>query len=329
MKLVNLGFIQISADPLVIIAIHVDDLIIPAEDDEEMEEIKRVLKAEFKMMDMGELEYYVDVSVVHDKKNNRVWLHQKLHTNKIIEKFGQAEATVATLADVNVKLTKEDGISKPVDPIQYQSIIGSLLYLAVATHPDIVYAVGVLSKFCAKPSTAHLTAAKRVLRYLKGTQSFGLKYEGSISESLTAHADADWAGDLDDRHSTSGNVFIMGSGTISLMSKKQPTVALPTAEAEYVALCSATQETIWLRQLLTDISQPPADATVIWEDNQSAISLAKNPLCHSRSKHIDTRYHFIREELQSGVITVKYIPTRQMVADILTKPLSKSPFVEL
>ncbi len=338
-KLVKLGFIQISADPcvfvkeedtLVIIAVHVDDLIILAEDDQEMEEIKKILKAEFKMTDMGELQYYIGVSVVQDKKNNRVWLHQKPYISKIIEKFGQAEAkTVATPVDVNVKLTKEDGISKPVDPIQYQSLIGSLLYLAVATRPDIAYAVGVLSKFCAKPTVAHLTAAKRVLRYLKGTQSLGLKYEGSVDESLTVYADADWAGDLDDRHSTSGNVSIMGSGAVSWMSKKQPTVALSTAEAEYVALCSATQETIWLRQLLTDIGQPPADATVIWEDNQAAISLAKNPVFHARTKHIDTRYHFIRQELQSGVIAVKYIPTNKMVADILTKPLSKSHFVEL
>ena len=189
--------------------------------------------------------------------------------------------------------------------------------------------MGVLSKFCAKPSETHLTAAKRVLRYLRGTQSLRLTYEGSISEILTVYADADWAGDLDDRHSTSGNVFIMGGGAVSWMSKKQPIVALSTAEAEYVALRSATQETIWPRQLLTDIGQAPADATVIWEDNQSAISLAKNPVCHSRTKHIYTRYHFIRKELQSGVITVEYIPTSKMVADILTKPFPKSHFVEL
>ncbi|CAB4001063.1 Hypothetical predicted protein [Paramuricea clavata] len=128
------------------------------------------------MTDMGELQYYVGVSVVQDKQNNRLWLHQRRYINKIVVKFGQAEAkTVATPADVNVKLIKEDGVSKLVDPTQYQSIIGSLLYLAVATRPDIAYAVGVLSKFCAKPSEAHLTAAKRVLRYLKGTENLGLE----------------------------------------------------------------------------------------------------------------------------------------------------------
>ena len=335
----RLGFAPISADPcifakkeetLAIIAVHVDDLIILAENDTEMDEIKKILKAEFKMTDMGELQYYVGVSVIQDKQNSRVWLHQKQYINKIIEKFGQAEAkTVSTPADMNVKLTKDDGVSKPVDPTQYQSIIGSLLYLAVATRPDIAYSVGVLSKFCSKPSEAHLTAAKRVLRYLKGTQNFGLKYEGSVSESLEVYADADWAGDIDDRHSTSGNVCIVASGAVSWMSKKQPVVALSTAEAEYVSLCFATQEAIWLRQLLTDIGQPPADATVIWEDNQAAISLAKNPVFHARTKHIDTRYHFIREELQNGVISLKYISTKQMVADILTKPLAKTLFVEL
>ena len=338
-KLEKLGFAQISADPcifvkkgetLVIIAVHVDDLIILAENDAEMEEIKKILKAEFKMTDLGELQYYVGVSVIQDKQNGRVWLHQKQYVNKIIQKFGQAEAkTVATPADMNVKLTKEDGVSKPVDPTQYQSIIGSLLYLAVATRPDIAYVVGVFSKFCSKPSEAHLTAAKRVLRYLKGTQDFGLKYEGSVNESLKVYADADWAGDVDDRHSTSGNACIMANGAVSWMSKKQPVVALSTAEAEYVSLCFATQEAIWLRQLLTDIGQPAADATVIWEDNQAAISLAKNPVSHARTKHIDTRYHFIREELQNGVIALKYISTKQMVADILTKPLPKTLFMEL
>ena len=146
---------------------------------------------------------------------------------------------------------------------------------------------------------------------------------------MKVYADADWAGDIDDRHSTSGNACIMANGAVSWMSKKQPVVALSTAEAEYVSLCFATQEAIWLRQLLTDIGQPPADATVIWEDNQAAISLAKNPVSHARTKHIDTRYHFIREEVQNGVIALKYIPTKQMVADILTKPLAKTLFMEL
>jgi hypothetical protein len=251
-KLEKLGFTKVSADPcvyvkkedtLIIIAVHVDDLIILAENVQEMEEMKRVLKVEFKMTDMGELQYYVGVSDVQDKQNNQLWLHQRQYINKIIVKFGQAEAkTVAKPADVNVKLIKEDRDGKPVDPTQYQSIIGSLLHLAVATRPDIAYAMGVLSKFCAKPLEAQLTPAKRVLRYLKGTENLGLKYDGSTNKSLTVYSDANWAGDLHDRHSTGGNALIMASGAVTWSSKKQPTVA----EAEYVALSFATQETIWL-----------------------------------------------------------------------------------
>jgi hypothetical protein len=337
-KLEKLGFTKVFADPcvyvkkedtLIIIAVHVDDLIILVENVQEMEEMKRVLKVEFKMTDMGELQYYVGVSVVQDKQNNRLWLHQRQYINKIIVKFGKAEAkTVAKPADVNVKLIKEDRVSKPVDPTQYQSIIGSLLHLAVATRPDIAYAMGVLSKFCAKPLEAQLTPAKRVLRYLKGTENLGLKYDGSTNKSLMVYSDADWAGDLHDRHSTGGNALIMASGAVTWSSKKQPTVALLTAEAEYVALSFATQETIWLCQLLGDIGQPLAEATVIYEDNQAAISIAKNPVSHARTKHIDTRYYFICEQLHR-VIALEYDPTTEMVADILTKSLSKFQFMKL
>ena len=175
--------------------------------------------------------------------------------------------------------------------ISYQSIVGSLLYAAIATRPDIAQAVGVVSKFCANPTQSHFTAAKRILRYLKGTVSLGLSYKKCADGILTGYSDADWAGDVDDRHSTSGNVFSLARGAVSWLSKKQATVALSTAEAEYVALSTATQEAIWLRRLLTDVGEPLEEPIVIHEDNQGAIAMAKNPVGHARTKHIDIRYH--------------------------------------
>lgn len=148
-------------------------------------------------------------------------------------------------------------------------------------------------------------------------------------ETWIGYSDADWAGDVDDRHSTSGNVFLLAKGAVSWLSKKQATVALSTAEAEYVALTTATQEAIWLRRLLTDVGKPLAEPVVINEDNQGAIAMAKNPVGHARTKHIDIRYHFVREGVQDGAIILKYVATDEMIADILTKPLPKHPFEKL
>lgn len=171
----------------------------------------------------------------------------------MLKRFELTEAkTVSTPADLDVKLVKDDGVSKEVDPLMYQSMVGSLLYAAMATRPDIAYAVGVVSKFNSKPTETHLTAVKRILRYLKGTFNLAVKYEKLKNELMVGYSDADWAGDQEDRHSTSGNnIFLMEGGPISWLSKKQAMVTLSTSEAEYVALSTATQEAIWLRRLLS------------------------------------------------------------------------------
>ena len=331
----KIGFIQASADPcvfirkdaLTIIGVHVDDLMILARNMTEMKSVKDSLKLQFKIKDMGELHYYVGVCIVQDVKNKQVHLHQGQYIEKMLEKYRQTEAKpVSTPADLNVKLQKEDGFSRPVDATSYQSMVGSLLYAAIATRPDIAQAVGVVSKFCANPTQTHLTAAKRILRYLKATAYLGLSYKKCANGNLIGYSDADWAGDIDDRHSTSGNVFSFACGAVSWLSKKQATVALSTAEAEYVALSTATQEAIWLRRLLADVGEPPEGLTEIYEDNQRAISMAKNPVGHARTKHIDIRYHFVREGVQDGAIALKYIATDEMIADILTKPLPKHRF---
>ena len=195
----------------------------------------------------------------------------------MLDKFGLAEAnTVSAPANFTAKLRKDDDTSKMADPTLYQSMVGSLLYAAMGTRPDIAQAVGAASKFSSNPSESHMTAVKRILRYLKETINLGLKYEKSENSVLVGYSDADWAGELDDHHSTSGNLFLMAGGAISWFSKKQPTVALSTAEAEYISLCSATQEAVWLRRLLHDINNHQEDPTIIKEDNQGTIAIACN-----------------------------------------------------
>lgn len=248
----------------------------------------------------------------------------------MLKKFGLEGAnTVSTPADLNVKMEKNDGASQPADQKIYQSLVGSLLYAAMATRPDIAQAVAAVSKFNSNPSEAHLTAAKRILRYLKGTANFGLKYQRSGKMEFIGYSDADWAGDKDDRHSTTGNVFMMAGSSVNWLSKKQSVVALSTAEAEYIALSTATQEAVWLRRLLEELGVHKEKPTVIMEDNQGAIAIAQNPVNHSRTKHIDIRHHYVREAIQDGIITLEYCSTKEMVADLLTKPLPKVQFQKL
>ncbi|XP_058240034.1 uncharacterized protein LOC131348861 [Hemibagrus wyckioides] len=189
---------------------------------------------------MGVLSYILGFSVIQDKEKNCVFLHQKHYIEAILQKYGMHDASPdATPSDANVKLKKNDGVSKPVNSSTYQSMVGSLLYAAMATRPDIAQAVSVVSKFNAISSAAYLTAVKRIIRFLKANLNLALKYEWSDSETLIGYSDADWAGDQDNRRSTTANVFLLGGGAVSWHSKKQSTVALSTAKAEYIALSQA------------------------------------------------------------------------------------------
>lgn len=172
-------------------------------------------------------------------------------------------------------------------------------------------------------------AVKRILRYLKGTKNLGLLYVKQESTELTGYSDADWGGDNDDHRSTSGFLFQIGCAAITWRSKKQTCVALSTSEAEYMALSSAAQEAVWLRELMTELIRKPIKSTVIYEDNQSAICVAKNPQFHGRTKHIGIKYHYIREQVSNKKVELIYCPTENMVADTLTKPLSQLRFERL
>ena len=334
-------FTQSTADPcvfiktgdmreIIIVAVYIDDLIIITKTPEKIAEIKSNLSLKFKMKDLGKLHQCLGMIIEHDEKRRCLWLHQKLYILTILEKFGLTRAnTVSTPANLNVKLRKDDETSKLTDPTHYQSIVGSLLYTAIATWPDMSQAVGARSKYCLYTSEAHLIAVKRILCYLKETVNLALKYEKSVNVTLVGYSDPDWAGDPDDCHSTTGNIFIMAGGAVSWFSRKQPMVALLTAEPEYVSLRAATQEAVWLKRLLSDFNTCPEKPTVLEEDNQGSIAIAKNLILHSRTKHNDIRYHYIHEATQNGSIDLEYCPTELMVADLLTKPLSQERFETL
>ncbi|KAJ7544622.1 hypothetical protein O6H91_09G086400 [Diphasiastrum complanatum] len=224
---------------------------------------------------------------------------------------------VAIPMEVNLKLSSEDP-SPLVDSTKYKKLVGMLIYLTT-TRFDICFAVGVLSRFTNMPHENHWKQGMRVLRYLKGTLNYGITY--GHGEILAGYCDSDWVGDYDARRPVSGYCFSLGSGIISWNSKKQATVALSSIEAEYKAACVAACEAVWMRRILADLGVPIHDATVLNCDSQSCMAIAKNPVFHARTKHIEIHYQYIRELIEDGVIELEYCPTNENGADIFTKAL--------
>eukprot|EP00252_Welwitschia_mirabilis_P018561 TRINITY_DN4120_c1_g1_i6.p1 TRINITY_DN4120_c1_g1~~TRINITY_DN4120_c1_g1_i6.p1 ORF type:complete len:221 (-),score=23.51 TRINITY_DN4120_c1_g1_i6:406-1023(-) len=192
----------------------------------------------------------------------------------------------------SMKLSKDESGQK-VDQKLFRGIIGSLLYVT-ASRPDIAHSVGVCARYQSDPKESHYFCVKRILKYLKYTQNFGLWYSYDTSLDLVGYSDADWAGCIDDRKSTSGACFYMGNCLVSWLSKKQNTTSLSTAEAEYIAAGACCAQLSWMRQMLVDFGVE-IPTIKMYCDNTSAINIAKNPVQHSRTKHIDIRHHFIRE----------------------------------
>uniref|UniRef100_A0A2N9EI16 Integrase catalytic domain-containing protein n=1 Tax=Fagus sylvatica TaxID=28930 RepID=A0A2N9EI16_FAGSY len=232
-------------------------------------------------------------------------------------RFSGACKPVSTPMSSNEKLQQNDAAEK-ADAKAYRSLVGSLIYLT-NTRPDIVHSVSLISRFMNQPSKLHYATAKRILRYLQGTKKLGILYKKENDNNLVGFTDSDWVGSLDDRKSTSGYIFCLGSKVIAWSSKKQKTVALSSAEAEYIAANDAACEAVWLRKILSDLQQKIEEPTVICCDNMSAIAMTKNPVFHARTKHIELRHHFIRDLVSQGEIQLKFISTNDQPADILTK----------
>ena len=206
-------------------------------------------------------------------------------------------------------------------------MIGSVMYAMLCTCPDLAYAIQQLSQFNSNPTNVHLQAAKRVFRYTQGTQAAGLVYS-NITTPVLGYCDADYAAG-DDRKSISGDVFTLAGAPISWQAKKQTTVAQSTVEVEYAAMAHAAKEMIWLQYLLKDLGMSKYEPTILLCDNQGAISLAKNPLHHAKTKHVDVQLHFIRDHIEKGTINVEYCPTDDMLADLMTKGLARERHARL
>ncbi|KAI5332975.1 hypothetical protein L3X38_023104 [Prunus dulcis] len=277
---------------ILIVSIYVDDIVYTGSSQALLAEFKEDMMAKYEMTDLGLLHHFLGMGVVQTASS--IFLHQKKYASTLLSKFGLTEyKSVTTPLVATEKLAKDDG-SGAANEEQYRSIVGSLLYLT-ATRPDIMYASSLLARFMHCPTNRHYETAKRVLRYIKGTLDYGLEYVKGKSSILIGYCDSDCGGSVGDCKSTSG-------------------------------AAEATTQAIWLRFVLEDFGELQTETTPLHCDNISAIAITKNPVFHQKTKHIDRRYHFIKDALQEGVINLEYCPTNEQLADIFTKSLAKDRF---
>ncbi|CAJ2647282.1 unnamed protein product [Trifolium pratense] len=320
-------FVKQVEEKILIVSLYVDDLIYTGNDDELIRDFKSSMKRNFAMTDLGKMSYFLGVEVTQNDRG--IFINQQKYAAEILNRFNMDSCNFVCSPIVpGTKLFKDEN-GKCVDSTQFKQMVGCLMYL-IATRPDLCYSVCLIARYMERPTEIHLAAAKRILRYLKGTISYGVLYDkGSLNMKLEGWTDSDYAGDSDDRKSTSGYVFKLGSGAISWSSKKQPIVTLSTTEAEYVAAASGACQGVWMRRILQQLGQKQDKPSTMYCDNSSSIKLSKNPILHGRCKHIDVRYHFLRDLTKQGVVELIHCSTDEQIADIMTKPLKLESFVKL
>jgi hypothetical protein len=310
-------------------------MLIAAKDKTHIGEIKSQLKLEFDMKDMGVARKILGMEISRDRKEGKLWLSQENYVLKVLERFNMKEARpVSTPLAGHFKLSSEQCPKSPEEKeemsrVPYASAVGSLMYAMVCTRPDLAHAVSLVSRFMSDPGKQHWEAVKWILRYLRGTAKVGLLFQGleeGEPKVLQGYVDADYAGDLDQRRSITGYVFMVAGCIISWKAELQDTVALSTTEAEYMAAVEAAKEALWL-QGLVDTFGVKQEEVKIHCDSQSAIHLAKDQRYHKRTKHIDIRYHKIREWiLEKKVIELVKISTKKNPADMMTKVIPVEKF---
>ncbi|KAG6499643.1 hypothetical protein ZIOFF_039433 [Zingiber officinale] len=303
----------------ILVGVYVDDLIVTGRSTEGINKFKQQMMTEFEMSDLGLLSYYLGIEV--EQQKSRILLRQSAYAKKILSQFQMADCN-ATKQPMEPKTQlHKDLEGTPIDATEYRCVIGCLRYL-LHTRPDLSYSVGMASRYMEKPTSMHHKVVKQILKYLKGTIYFGLAYtKGPQEISIFGYSDSDLAGDLDGRKSTSGMAFYFNESLVSWNSQKQKTVALSSCEAEFMAATTAACQALWLRSLVSELTSEEPKPVTLFVDNRSAIALMKNPVFHGRSKHIDTKFHFIRECIEKGQIVVEFVNTGEQRADALTKAL--------
>ena len=319
-------FKSVEDGRLTFVLVYVDDLMLVGPT-HTVKKLKEILEKLLEIEDRGDAVHFLGMEIIRDRAEGTIWVGQSQNALGVLKKYGMQDAKARkTPLDANLPLMKLEGEADDQVKDTYQSMVGSLLYLANCTRPDLAQSVGLLARFMSNPSEDHLAAAKQVLRYLAGTVDYGLKYTKSESQ-LIGYCDADYAGDLDKRKSTSGFVFLRSGGAVSWSSKLQSTVALSTCEAEFISSANAIREALWLRNLLGDF-RGQVECVKIHGDNQGALKLLHHPHAHQRTKHIDVAHRFAQDRVEMGEVKFEYIRTDLMVADCTTKVVPLKKFEE-
>ena len=333
---------------LMLLFLFVDDFLgsFHPEDRAEWNETKAALFKRFKTKDMGECRWILGMQITRDEKAGTITLDHEQYILKALERYGLSQCKAAvTPEQVGAEVDTTPGLDELLDARgkdRYMELVGTLMYSATTTRPDTVHAAYALACHMQAPTRRHMIAAERVLRYLAGTAKVGLVFGAHNGSKLSdtngdrkllveacAYADADWANSKIDRRSITGWVTKLNGDTLSWTSKRQRTVALSTCEAELYAEASAVQELLWLRGILGELGLEVRTGSVVYGDNQSAIAVSKNGVKGERTKHVDIKYHFVTETLESGAVTLEWIPTAEQQADIFTKALHGPVFEHL
>ena len=331
--LMNLGFEKSLSEftlyikkvdgEILVISLYVDDLLVTGSSKELIDKFKKEMEDVFEMTDIGMMSFFLGMEI--QQKQNEVFLCQQKYAKEVLKNFNMEGCkSTATPMNQKEKFCKEDGAEK-VDEGLYRSLIGCLMYLT-ATRPDIMQAVSLLSRYMHCASEIHFQAAKRILRYVKGTVDYGIRFSQVKNFNFHGFSDSDWAGCADDMRSTSGYCFTFGSEIFSWCSKKQDVIAQSTAEAEYVAAAAAVNQALWIRKLMTDLHMKQEDCTQIFVDNEAAISISNNPVFHGKTKHFKIKLYFLREVQKEGEVQLIFCKTEDQSADIFTKALPKERF---
>jgi hypothetical protein len=316
-----------------VIPVYVDDMLIVCKKKETVTRIKRELAEQFKIKDLGEVSNLLNITVKRDRKRRTMTLSQESYANEILERFNMLDAhPVSTPMDPGrlneLQEPGNGGNEGMVERRLYQQAMGCLIYLMVCTRPDIAYAVSQLSRYCQEPLGTHWEMLRHLLRYIRGTSAMAVQY--SNSRMLVGYTDSDYAREPVQRKSTGAYLFMINGGPISWNSKRMATVATSTMEAEYMAMAEATKQAVWTKRLLISLGmQQEERGVLIFADNKAALLLSKNPENHPRSKHIQVRYHYVREAVTLRSVEFEYVSTKDMLADGLTKPLPGPPHQEV
>lgn len=310
------------------LVVHVDDVQLYGADIEKINKVKAELMDAFPAKDLGKAEHYLGIKIVRDRKAKTIKVSQTAMIEKILEEYGMSDCNpVSTPMETGLKLMRvpEDVDIAAEDAKAYIVLLGKMRYL-IRTRPDIEHALNKLAQYSIRPGPDHQLALKRVLRYLSGTRSYGLTYRGPHEKlAILGYTDSNWAEDVDDAKSTAGYVFKISGAAISWCSRKQDSVAISTCEAEYMAQSLAAQEAVWLGELWQEMGLGD-NKVKIYADNKGAIALASNHEYHKRSKHIAAKYHFTRDLVKKGAIDLVYLPTKEMLADGMTKAQPRPRF---